>query len=151
MLAEQVTYEPGETIPLHVLEAFLTSVRPAIVEYSASTAYEAVGILFVDMRDDATAHSGVYPLINQKRSAAEFAVSKTLVSEALDHLDTTSRMPVALYHSHPSRPADPSNVDVELMKAIGGIHVIHGVDGIVAWGHNGVEPVRLASVGLSDG
>jgi len=130
---------------------FLLDVRPHIVDHSLRTyPQEAVGVLY----DNPV---GVYPLINQKRSATEFWVSKVLVEDALTYLTSTERIPVAFYHSHPTKTADPSPTDLELIKTMSGLSVIHGVDRIAAWmwsiepsnGDGGVgRLVEVASVPL---
>lgn len=87
---------------------------------------ETVGILCAD--------GDVYPLINQARSGERFEVGETLVGEAINHLKYRGRMPVAVYHSHPTRGSGPSERDKMMMAEMPkAVFVIIGNDGIAAW------------------
>ena len=108
-------------------ELLLTSASEDLVE-ARDDAYpnEAVGILCYD--------GAVYPLINQARSPHRFEVGETLVGEAINHLKYRGKMPVAVYHSHPTSDSGPSARDEMMMQEMpGAVFVIVGVDGIAAW------------------
>jgi proteasome lid subunit RPN8/RPN11 len=107
--------------------ALLELARPNMVRHTKlSLPHEAVGIVADD--------GSVYPLINQRRSATEYMVSRILVEEGLYHLRSRDLIGVALYHSHPADEATPSDQDLLMMRhAPGTVFVIHGIDKIAAY------------------
>jgi len=100
---------------------------PNMVRHTeACLPHEAVGII--------TNNGSVYPLINQRRSEREFVVSKLLVEEALTQLHSRDLVGVALYHSHPTRSAIPSEQDITMMQQTPEtVFVIQARDFVVAY------------------
>jgi len=108
-------------------EILLASVSEDLVK-ARDDAYpnEAVGILCYD--------GAVYPLINQARSPHRFEVGETLVGEAINHLKHRGKMPVAVYHSHPTSGSGPSARDEMMMQEMpGAVFVIVGANDMAAW------------------
>lgn len=131
-----------DTIPVAYYKVLLELAHPVISRYTERQhPLEAVGII----ADDAS----LYPLINQRRSSTEFMVSRVLVEEAMESLRKQDRYGVALYHSHPSREAAPSDRDIAMMRvAPKTVFVIHGTDKLAAYlcDDKGSDPRLLVEV-----
>jgi len=101
-------------IPAEAIDA----AYPSMLEHFASSLpNEAVGFVI----DDGT----IVRLINQARSAHRFWISGEQVKERLAPHSPSDI--VALYHTHPERPAKPSGEDRRLMLELAQVwpHVLH--------------------------
>lgn len=119
----------------HVLEI----ARPRIVSLTASTPYEAVGLV--------SNRGTIYPLINQRRSAETFVVSQVFIKEGMAWLKERGEKAVAIYHSHPTQDCTPSKADILALQELAGtVYVIHGAREIGAWIWEDDELVEIVRI-----
>ncbi len=97
-----------------------------------------------------TSKGRIHPLINQRRSNHEFMVSTVLVAEAIEEISSRGDSAVAIFHSHPSRPAKPSGADKRMMEeAEGTVFAIWGTDRVACfvWEDSGVKEIAEVAHG----
>jgi proteasome lid subunit RPN8/RPN11 len=81
-----------------------------------------------------TSSGHIWPLINQRRSEGSYMVSQRQMEEAFDNARGRHQSPVAFFHSHPTRTADPSPHDeAQMAEVSGSLFFIYGIDGLAAW------------------
>ena len=122
MTAARSSESIAEPVSPHVYLAWLLEqALPAVAHADTTSPHEVVGIIASD--------GSVYPLINQRRSASEFEVSSRLVREGIEQIKARDLEPVAFYHSHPTRTADPSDRDKDMIRqGRGFLFAILGID-----------------------
>lgn len=133
-----------DTLSIYLNARLLSIAAPEIRAHcKAAAPIEAVGLIW----DDGT----IKPLFNQARSETRFVVGKTALNEALDEGVLRGRFPVALYHSHPTKPAKPSVPDKRFMSEAASyarelVFVICGTDGLRVWVWHGGNAVEIELV-----
>jgi proteasome lid subunit RPN8/RPN11 len=91
----------------------------------------------------------IHPLINQRRSKHQFMVSTTLVKEAIEEIHYRGDRAVAIFHSHPTSSANPSDADKEMMQqADDTVFMILGTDRLSAYMWEDGEAKEIARTRL---
>ncbi|RJS59914.1 M67 family metallopeptidase [Bacillus sp. PK3_68] len=71
--------------------------------------YEACGILSGREKQVST----LWKLQNEKRARNSYFVSAQTVSAVLDEINGNGEKPIAIYHTHPTAKAAPSQIDID--------------------------------------
>jgi len=110
-----------------------------------SSKIEACGVLIGTMNDYGTARvTRMVPTENLLRSPTRFEIDPRELFEIFDELNGAEDI-IAVYHTHPTTPAIPSQWDREYMEHATFVWIIAGIDTLSAylWRDDGIKEVTI--------